>query len=227
MDVFFLRTLVKKECETNAKMRWQLEGAKLVRGADVDRYHHDTESEDDRESCYESELESEVEPEDSGEEEVERVKKVYPIAIADDEYTSQFAICENCQVEFDVTKNNVRKCYWHEGKLVPLSCCASDVLTCLLGQKERNYDADIWFNHHEDRDGPMDSLVDDEDYAEGFIWSCCEKDGTNEGCKYTRHKARVNQVVEEPVYSGGLKRKAEDDLAIWLRQGQRAGRCEF
>jgi len=32
--------------------------------------------------------------------------------------------------------------------------------------------------------------------AEGFIWECCSKQGDGEGCKFTKHKARVNLVLK-------------------------------
>lgn len=215
MNLSYLRQLVKKECETNARMRHLLESTNLVQGKEIDRYHHDTESEDDKESEIESELESEVEPEDSDEEVEEPEKKVYPIAIGDDEYTSRYAVCENCKERFDITSNCVRDCYWHEGKIVPPIVLSSESCSNMLaGDKELDYESDIWADHDERCHGLMDSFEDDPHYADGFRWTCCDADAANEGCKYTKHKAAVNEVVEAPVFSGGFKRKAEDDLAM-------------
>lgn len=210
MDVAELRELVKKDCETNERMRHPLERANLVRGRNIDRYHHDTESEDDKESEIDSELESEVEPEDSDEEEIERERKVYPIAIGDDEYISRYTICENCKQRFDVTMNSYRDCYWHEGKTSLLTTCERSIDTS-IGMEMLDYDADIWADHDERCHGPMDSFIDDPDYDEGFLWDFCDAEGYNEGCKFTKHKAAVNQVVEAPtLYAGGFKRKADD-----------------
>ena len=60
--------------------------------------------------------------------------------------------------------------------------------------KEVDYDADFWADHDEDCHGPMDSFGDDPDFAEGYVWSCYENNGDDEGCKSTKHKAAVNML---------------------------------
>jgi len=61
--------------------------------------------------------------------------------------------------------------------------------------------------------GPYEAFEDDSDFAEGFIWDCCDKPGDDEGCKSTKHKAKVNLVVPAslPVLTQGKKRRAEEE----------------
>ncbi len=75
-----------------------------------------------------------------------------------------------------------------------------------VGNKEWYDDDDFWADHDEDCHGRFDDLVDEPDYAEGFKWSCCDTLGDNEGCKFTKHKAKVN-IVDK-----ALKRRAGDEL---------------
>ena len=71
----------------------------------------------------------------------------------------------------------------------------------------------MWDDHDENCHGQCESFEDDPDYAEGFIWECCDKPGDDEGCKTTRHKARINIVAAAPssVPVLSMKRKAEDN----------------
>lgn len=49
--------------------------------------------------------------------------------------------------------------------------------------------------------------------SEGFIWSCCGKEGDDKGCKITKHRAKVNMIVKvgtAAAAKGVQKRKAGD-----------------
>jgi hypothetical protein len=98
---------------------------------------------------------------------------------------------------------------------------------CLLDTKDVYFDDDFWADHDEDCHGTYESFEDDEDFAEGFIWQCCEMRGDEGPCKRTRHKAKLNQVVKTPrskidfllnppttstPVGTSTKRKAEEDL---------------
>jgi hypothetical protein len=72
--------------------------------------------------------------------------------------------------------------------------------------KTVDYESDFWADHDENCHGPYEAFEDDPDYAEGFIWDCCDKPGDNEGCKATKHKAKMNLVA--PARS--KKRKVEE-----------------
>lgn len=45
--------------------------------------------------------------------------------------------------------------------------------------------------------------------ADGFRWSCCDKDGNDEGCKSIKHKAKINLIMGQFPVDGSKKRKRE------------------
>ena len=61
-----------------------------------------------------------------------------------------------------------------------------------------DYDGEFWWDHDENCHGTYESFEDDPEAQEGFTWSCCETTGDNEGCKITKHKAKVN-AIKAPV----------------------------
>lgn len=69
-----------------------------------------------------------------------------------------------------------------------LSLCM--VLTSEIGEKEVDDNSDTWADHDPDCHGdPYDSdLMNDPTFEDGYMWSCCEKYGGEEGCKQTKHK---------------------------------------
>jgi hypothetical protein len=80
-----------------------------------------------------------------------------------------------------------------------------------------DYDSSMWDDHDPDCHGRYEDFEDDSDYAAGFTWSCCEKEGDNEGCKSTKHKADVNIIVFKPVMPQtpaptAKKRKASEEI---------------
>lgn len=80
---------------------------------------------------------------------------------------SKFATCTHCSEEFDVADNGKDSCVWHPGG------------------READYRADIWADHDEDCHGRISDLEDD--FPESFIYSCCKRVGTAEGCRIGRH----------------------------------------
>ena len=51
---------------------------------------------------------------------------------------------------------------------------------------ECDWDSDFWADHNDDCHGNREDLGDE--YPEGFIYPCCDQDGTAEGCMSGRHK---------------------------------------
>lgn len=101
----------------NAAAQRLLEDRLLVRGKDVVPYHVDSEAESS----------SDAESLESGlEREKVSSKKRKLSFLRDDEVVGRFAICENCETQFDITKNSRGLCVWHEGRwfiatdLIPL-----------------------------------------------------------------------------------------------------------
>jgi hypothetical protein len=82
--------------------------------------------------------------------------------------------------------------------------------------KELDHDADTWWDHDPDCHGDPHDLVDDFDYADGFVWSCCEKRGSRHGCKSTKHQSETNVIVPKPKVPAppppNRKRKAEEAI---------------
>ena len=90
--------------------------------------------------------------------------------------------------------------------------------------KTVDYESDFWADHDERCHGPYEAFEDDPGYAEGFIWDCCDKLGDDEGCKSTKHKAKVNLVVHAPppVPVPSNKRKVEEGkLGTSVKKGRR------
>lgn len=83
-----------------------------------------------------------------------------------------------------------------------------------VGTKDVDYGNDFWADHDENCHGPCESFVDDDDYGEGFLWTCCETQGDNKGCHSTKHKADVNIVMSDEASAiiGTSKRKADEEL---------------
>ncbi|KUJ12173.1 uncharacterized protein LY89DRAFT_722537 [Mollisia scopiformis] len=197
-----LRKYVKQYCESMTDLREALEKEFLVQGKDIVRYHADTDSED----AEDDETSSHTEKGSDSEEDLSRNrKKLKPIAIRDEEYGPRMAKCQHCNEDFDVTYNDKGDCIWHPGS------------------KEVDYEADIWADHDPRCHGNYSDFKDDAGMAEGFIWDCCDKDGDDEGCKSTKHKAAINITVKEPP-KRDQKRKAEETLRK-TRQMARCQRC--
>lgn len=176
MDNDTLRRLVLKECETNEawsrKIAHGYDRTPMVPGKDVVRYHRDSESEDDKDSELDSDGEFQG--------------RLLPIGVKDDEHVPRWAVCERCKERFDITKKE-RKCImWHpvtQVMFTPEMLFDFPKTNLFLGEKEES----------------MQETFEDE---VEFEWSCCEKDGEEFGCKYTLHKAAVNQIVREEVKEG-------------------------
>jgi hypothetical protein len=209
-----LRVLIKHYCASNPALVRALEDEWLVRGKAVIRYHADTDSEDDVDSENES---SEDEHYDSDEDEDDRKARrnaMKTVKVDNDEATPRYAQCEHCEEEFDVTTNERGDCLWHPG--MPFFPLLSQVTKAKysLGAKEVDDESSMWDDHDPDCHGDPSYFVDDPNYAEGFMWDCCEKSGDDEGCKSTKHKADVNVIIDRvPEYippATNRKRKADD-----------------
>ena len=81
---------------------------------------------------------------------------------------ARYAMCTNCEQEFDVIENFSEACIYHDGEL------------------EVNYDHERWYDWDEASYGRISEM--EEEHPEGFTWSCCEEDGTAEGCQTDWHQ---------------------------------------
>jgi hypothetical protein len=206
LDKKSLLDLLLKIVEDNLIVQRTLENKILVRGKDVVRYHVDTDSEDRGSDEEESDAEE-------SDDERPKYKERQPIAIKDHEATGRIAICLNCNSQFNVTENEKGDCLWHTGILISLKYFDS-MPSSIIGEKELYHDDDYWADHDPNCHGDPESFIDDDDFAEGFQWTCCDQPGDNNGCKSTKHKAAVNIIIvdELPEAMTGRKRKADEEL---------------
>ncbi|KAF2668322.1 hypothetical protein BT63DRAFT_425644 [Microthyrium microscopicum] len=82
----------------------------------------------------------------------------------------RFERCCNCKEEFDTIDNHRNSCLRHHGI------------------KQVDNENGFW-DDHEAGFGEPETLEDEIDYAEGFIWTCCNRLSPNEGCLVSKHKA--------------------------------------
>ncbi|KAK5738027.1 hypothetical protein LTR17_006270 [Elasticomyces elasticus] len=59
------------------------------------------------------------------------------------------------------------------------------------GEKEVDYDSDIWADHDDRCHGYPEALVNDPDYAWGMKWSCCGRSGDEGACSGGNARQRV------------------------------------
>ncbi|KAJ7589892.1 hypothetical protein C8J56DRAFT_936441 [Mycena floridula] len=86
------------------------------------------------------------------------------------EVVPRWKTCVNCDGEFDAqTKRKEAECVFHPGEL--------------------EADESKFVDWDEDCHGPMDTLDNRSDFPENFTWSCCEGDGSSDGCVKRQHTA--------------------------------------
>ncbi|KAF8879310.1 hypothetical protein CPB84DRAFT_1852126 [Gymnopilus junonius] len=94
----------------------------------------------------------------------------------------RWEMCANCEEEYDTnTFREDGECIFHRGRLFP--------------QEEGFEDWDEYVH------GPMDTLENRKEFPENFHWTCCDKNGTSEGCVKGQHKpavARKRKRQESP-----------------------------
>lgn len=105
---------------------------------------------------------------------------------------SRYAMCENCAEEFDVADNVKGSCYWHDGEIakdpmIPGTAPSLRFANKGAGTLEEDHEGDIWADHDERCHGPIDTDENRSQFPEGFIYDCCEGDGSSVGCKTGRH----------------------------------------
>lgn len=111
----------------------------------------------------------------------------------------RYYTCDQCNQEFSLDSNDNKQCVYHPGE----SFLQDEHLQHLTikGEREVNYDADIWADHDEDCHGPYEDH--EEDYPEGFSWTCCEREGDKSGCKRGPHRAIEFEHRIKIPWSGG------------------------
>ncbi|KAJ5618986.1 hypothetical protein N7510_002970, partial [Penicillium lagena] len=83
---------------------------------------------------------------------------------------TRYAICENCEKEFDVTSNTSKSCFYHFDISQP--------------------DYDAFADHDENCHGPIDTDENRNEYPQFFIYQCCDRDGTEQPCENDWHREK-------------------------------------
>lgn len=69
-----------------------------------------------------------------------------------------------------------------------------------IGDLEENAESSTWDDWDEQCHGPWDTTENRKEFPEGFIWNCCDGDGSAKGCKIGRH-VEEDQLVKRLRYS--------------------------
>ncbi|KAK3935499.1 hypothetical protein QBC46DRAFT_397417 [Diplogelasinospora grovesii] len=84
---------------------------------------------------------------------------------------SEIKICVQCDDTFLEDDNSPRNCRYHSGDM------------------EMDDDSSAWYDWDERCHGTMDSKENRKLYPDGFVWTCCDEEGSAPGCKYGRHQS--------------------------------------
>ncbi|KAH6603185.1 cytochrome p450 [Trichoderma cornu-damae] len=107
------------------------------------------------------------------------------------------AICVQCDLPFDPSRNTYKKCRYHSGDM------------------EVDWDGDCWADHDEDCHGAIDTEEMREEHPSGFFWNCCDRSGEQEGCRLGRHEADPSKSKRGMGYGSetdeGDQRVEEED----------------
>jgi hypothetical protein len=91
----------------------------------------------------------------------------------------------------------------------------------VLGELEPDYDGDFWADHDERCHGTIDTDIMREDCPDGFIWDCCDKLGSEPGCRKGYHESNPDKKCEyyesgsedNGTSENGSEKEEEDDEA--------------
>ena len=137
-------------------------------------------------------------------------------AASDGQTKSHYAICDQCNQDFDEMENHDEACQWHSGKLFLSSFQSTSTVASFPSRKGgilgilpyragmpaalHSYDltharllgeleADYDGSIWDDHDERIHGAIDElqNEVPEGFLWSCCEEDGESIGCEKGRH----------------------------------------
>ena len=76
---------------------------------------------------------------------------------------------------------------------------------------EPNYDDDFWADHDENCHGIIDTDEMRKEYPEGFLYTCCDKDGEAKGCARARHEEHPNKSRKGSCEALSSDLEGEDD----------------
>lgn len=128
--------------------------------------------------------------------------KAEPV-VAESKFALSFADCKNCNENYDTTKNYIESCAFHPGMhpmFLPIESILMSVGHKVVDDEPRD-DGESWwdqFDWEDWRDGQCEDHIDDEDYAEGFKWTCCGQLGDGACCVVQMHEPDDEHKYEAP-----------------------------
>lgn len=87
-----------------------------------------------------------------------------------------------------------------------------------------DWDGDFWADHDENCHGTIDTAEMREVYPGGFLWTCCDEDGTEDGCRRGRHQADPSKSMKGSYES---EAETEEDDANGLDEENEEGKDEI
>lgn len=114
------------------------------------------------------------------------VKELVTVERETRDVVPRWETCVCCDEEFEVNmQRDDGECIFHPGWFMN-KLNAFIALTALLGELVVHEASFIDWD--EDTHGPMDSSSNRRDYPENFRWTCCDKEGTGDGCVHSVHR---------------------------------------
>lgn len=115
---------------------------------------------------------------------------------------TRYAYCMNCEKEFDTLENTRKSCSYHPGmhnttQELCSSChpyYPSSKYQLIICPAFTIPDEEFFVDHYENCHGIIDSAEMREEFPEGFIYECCDRNGEEEPCTTDWHRER-----EEPT----------------------------
>ena len=68
-------------------------------------------------------------------------------------------------------------------------------LTVCKGTKEMDEGSDVWCDADYEHPSDLDWCRDEEEFQEGYYWTCCNATGEEEGCSIRSHLVRSSKVA--------------------------------
>ncbi|KAF7128526.1 hypothetical protein CNMCM5793_003314 [Aspergillus hiratsukae] len=138
-----------------------------IKGDDSDSdSESDTHSESDADNGSESETSKHKREPANGILEV--IEPKVPAPVERKRLRRRYALCFNCEEEYDVTLNDEVSCLYHPELPEP--------------------DEDAWADHDEYVHGDINTKEMREEYPDGFYYPCCDREYGEEGCEVDWHE---------------------------------------
>ncbi|CAG9984471.1 unnamed protein product [Clonostachys byssicola] len=136
--------------------------------------------------------------------------------------TNDLAVCAQCDKPFYKDDNQPKDCLYHPGSyrihllllssLNPWKVCTLWIWLTRAGESEVDRGHHVWDDHDEDCHGEIDSDYMRKEHPEGYIWSCCDKNGKESaGCTRGYHESDPAKAWKEASEIDTDEEDSEED----------------